>query len=279
MKSTVTILCNFCKKEIIRIKSKRKYKTSFCNKKCHASFRTANFKLCSVEECGKKSICKKLCQRHYDIFRNTEERKVYKSQKHKEWMDKYKQILKDDDKLNYEFKNKRKEAVRKYRKNNIEKCREMDLQSHKLPKRRYNQAKRSAKKRNITFDISLEFYNNIISPNTKCFYNCGNFIPLSGVGLDRIDNKIGYVENNVVPCCGVCNAIKNSVISKDEMLEIIKLLKNLRNAEYLWEGKSTTHNKNYDYRLDQNDIVESEEHRINENGYSVKEHHGKETQS
>lgn len=30
-------------------------------------------------------------------------------------------------------------------------------------------------------------------------------------GLDRIDNSIGYVEQNCVPCCIICNRAKNSM--------------------------------------------------------------------
>lgn len=30
-------------------------------------------------------------------------------------------------------------------------------------------------------------------------------------GLDRIDNSVGYVEYNCVPCCFICNRAKNSM--------------------------------------------------------------------
>lgn len=30
-------------------------------------------------------------------------------------------------------------------------------------------------------------------------------------GLDRIDNSVGYTEDNCVPCCAVCNRAKNSM--------------------------------------------------------------------
>lgn len=34
-------------------------------------------------------------------------------------------------------------------------------------------------------------------------------------GLDRVDNSIGYVINNVVPCCKVCNIAKRNMALED----------------------------------------------------------------
>ena len=44
-----------------------------------------------------------------------------------------------------------------------------------------------------------------------CYY-CGSEIET--VGIDRVDNKIGYEFDNCVPCCGLCNKMKNSYNSK-----------------------------------------------------------------
>lgn len=40
-------------------------------------------------------------------------------------------------------------------------------------------------------------------------------------GIDRVDNEIGYVPANVVPCCGHCNRIKNTLIL-ESFLGVIK---------------------------------------------------------
>jgi len=40
-------------------------------------------------------------------------------------------------------------------------------------------------------------------------------------GVDRIDNRQGYVAGNVVPCCETCNRMKSS-FSVDEFLQHIK---------------------------------------------------------
>jgi len=46
-------------------------------------------------------------------------------------------------------------------------------------------------------------------------------------GLDRVDNSIGYTEENVVPCCAVCNRAKNSM-SYDEFVEFLDELVDFR---------------------------------------------------
>jgi hypothetical protein len=238
-----TILCDFCKKEVVKVKSRGNYKNSFCNKRCHADYKIANFKTCVVDSCTSRSLCKRLCQKHYDIFRNTEERKTYKNEKQKEWMLKYKEILKQDEQLNLRFKEKCKTATRKYKTKNSEKVKEKDREAHRTPKRRFGQAKRGANKRGFEFTLNLKEYSSLTQSNLKCYYNCGNFVPMSGIGLDRLDSSRGYVLNNVVPCCGICNATKNSMLSSQEMLEVVKLLKILRGTDYIWNGKSTTHTK------------------------------------
>lgn len=42
-------------------------------------------------------------------------------------------------------------------------------------------------------------------------------------GIDRVDNKIGYVKGNCVPCCTVCNRAKNGM-SYEEFVEYLDLL-------------------------------------------------------
>jgi hypothetical protein len=37
-----------------------------------------------------------------------------------------------------------------------------------------------------------------------------------GVGLDRLDNLIGYELDNVVSCCGPCNVIRSDKLTPEE---------------------------------------------------------------
>lgn len=46
-------------------------------------------------------------------------------------------------------------------------------------------------------------------------------------GLDRIDNEVGYIKHNVVPCCLICNRAKNN-LSYNSFLDYIKRLKEWR---------------------------------------------------
>lgn len=57
--------------------------------------------------------------------------------------------------------------------------------------------------------------------NIKCRYN-----------LDRKDNKIGYNISNCCVCCPDCNSIKSNRFSYDEMLEIGKIIKTIKNKRH-----------------------------------------------
>lgn len=93
------------------------------------------------------------------------------------------------------------------------------------PYYRYNRAKRSSKGKefNLTFEQYLS-----VTEDKNCVYcdapkgdTCGSF-------LDRKDSKIGYILENVVPCCDFCNSIKQDLLSFEEMIEVAKLLKSMR---------------------------------------------------
>ena len=74
------------------------------------------------------------------------------------------------------------------------------------PEFKYKQYITNAKKRNINFSLSLEYFINNFWKKT-CFY-CGNLIETAGV--DRMDSSKGYEQDNCVPCCEHCNMMKQS---------------------------------------------------------------------
>lgn len=83
-------------------------------------------------------------------------------------------------------------------------------------KRRFNVSLRIAIKRNLEFSISLEQF--IEKINMECYY-CKNKLcqkSKTGIGLDRLNNLIGYTYDNVVSCGKICNAIKNKFLSSEE---------------------------------------------------------------
>lgn len=89
--------------------------------------------------------------------------------------------------------------------------------------------KKSATKRGISWELSDELVLKIITKN--CYY-CGrepfqvikrktqNWT-LTYMGLDRINNDLGYTLNNVVPCCKICNYAKSNYLLS-EFLEWIR---------------------------------------------------------
>jgi hypothetical protein len=106
----------------------------------------------------------------------------------------------------------------------------------------FNIYKKSAKKRKYDFELTKDFFEATIQSN--CYY-CGvppcrkhekerkkyklNFLVN---GIDRLNNTIGYVENNVVPCCSICNRAKGTVPYLDFLSWIARLKgKNMKELE------------------------------------------------
>lgn len=96
-------------------------------------------------------------------------------------------------------------------------------------KKLYRGYEKEAKRKNIQFDLPIKDFKEITSKN--CFY-CGispeqiadrkfsNGAYLFN-GIDRIDNSIGYITNNITPCCFVCNRAK-STMSQDKFIEHLR---------------------------------------------------------
>lgn len=80
----------------------------------------------------------------------------------------------------------------------------------------YSTVKRGAKARDLEFDLDFETYCIILEDG--CHY-CDRD-PLGskgGGGLDRVDNDEGYYYENVLPCCGDCNVVRQDVLTVEEM--------------------------------------------------------------
>lgn len=73
-------------------------------------------------------------------------------------------------------------------------------------------------------DISIEWMiDNILSK--PCVY-CGD---TKRVGCDRIDNNVGHIKSNVVPCCIECNTARNNYFTYEEMRELGKAIAKIKN--------------------------------------------------
>lgn len=167
--------------------------------------------MCNYDECDKPVFCRGRCRKHYRLYPEIRAKELF-----------YRE----------EYKSKRKPIYTKY--NNSLKGKQAISKYQYTWKGRYAAAKSIAKRKNKFFDLTLEQFSHLLSKG--CYY-CGKELHSEcGIGLDRIDNKIAYVLDNVVSCCGHCNILRGHLLSKEETIEVIKLLKLLRNKESLWEN-------------------------------------------
>jgi 5-methylcytosine-specific restriction endonuclease McrA len=76
--------------------------------------------------------------------------------------------------------------------------------------RRFADYKARAKKKGISFKISLKQF--IEMTSKPCGY-CGGFSDEieNFCGIDRINSNKGYIKDNIMPCCDVCNRMKGTL--------------------------------------------------------------------
>ena len=102
------------------------------------------------------------------------------------------------------------------------------------PKGRYQVLKHNAKIHNREVGINFEEFKNLLTASKEKCYYCNGKLG-RGSASDRIDNSKGYLKNNIVICCDGCNSLKSELLSLSETLEIVKLLKKVRNREDIWK--------------------------------------------
>jgi hypothetical protein len=85
--------------------------------------------------------------------------------------------------------------------------------------------KQSADSRNIKFDLSFVTLKKLMEQK-KCFYTSKTFDTKGdfALSIDRIDNKLGYIEGNVVACTVEINR-KKTDITLEEIEMIYKAIK------------------------------------------------------
>lgn len=87
-------------------------------------------------------------------------------------------------------------------------------------KKRFDNLKKEAKKRNLIVDINLNDYMRF-RKNNICYYCNSKNIKWS---LDRKDNSQGYTVDNCVACCMRCNVVKGARFTDKEMKILGKAL-------------------------------------------------------
>lgn len=99
---------------------------------------------------------------------------------------------------------------------------ESDQKKRNKISRMFSAYKLKDKKRNLEFNLTKEYFiNNIISK--PCIY-CGS---TENIGCDRLDNKKGHTEDNIVPACYICNTVRNDHFSFEEMKILGNVIKNI----------------------------------------------------
>ena len=76
--------------------------------------------------------------------------------------------------------------------------------------------KNSAKQRGLIYELSEKCLFTFVKSNchycgkppNKSHRKCDTFLYN---GLDRVDNSVGYIASNVVPCCYICNKMKGNL--------------------------------------------------------------------
>lgn len=167
--------------------------------------------------------------------KHKEERNVY----YKEWLKENKEKVR-----NYktewarEDRKKNPERIRatasRCRLKNIEKIHAFQRAHHQTPKGKYSMYKRASKRRggagnffNITFDEFMTFW------QKPCSY-CNDEIKT--VGLDRVNNDIGYIMLNLISCCHKCNIMKHTQTQEQFFSTCEKITKNnIKRLESLYK--------------------------------------------
>ena len=88
---------------------------------------------------------------------------------------------------------------------------------------RFSTAKAQAKRRQKEWSLAEPEWRAIISG--PCHY-CGlSNSTVTGSGLDRLDNSLGYLITNVVSCCWLCNRTRGSTFTPEHMREFGALIR------------------------------------------------------
>lgn len=116
-----------------------------------------------------------------------------------------------------------------YRQNNKAKLLLHDKVRDRRFDRRFKKSKLAAAKRKLEWNISYDDFKS--SCELDCFY-CNNKLEnrklSTSAALDRKDNSVGYTLSNVLPCCSICNYLRQDILTIEETIKIVELLIILR---------------------------------------------------
>ena len=107
-----------------------------------------------------------------------------------------------------EYLERQAQQAKKWRENNPDKVKVNNQNKINNINLQYGVYSRSASDKRLDFEISQEVFNKIVTE--PCYY-CDVIHERGFNGIDRLDSNIGYVVDNCVSCCKVCNYMKGSL--------------------------------------------------------------------
>jgi hypothetical protein len=115
-------------------------------------------------------------------------------------------------------------SVGNLRHGNTKSCQRQRLM-HPALRTYFNTTRAMAKHRKLSFELTFAQFHTIIK--LPCYYcgsltdvkqinnNSGKIWRLRANGIDRNDNSIGYIIENCVPCCQLCNFGKSNMLAQE----------------------------------------------------------------
>lgn len=194
----------------------------------------------SIDDCV-KDIHGNISKKCRDCFKKQQDIESKRHERHRDWAKEYQHFLIQPDQVAKQLKwnqenhariiqysrdyRKRQEEkygseeyhqiladyAREYRHDNPEITKKMYENAKKNLKRNYYNYTYSATSRNISWDKEFTYDMCCKMFKSQCYY-CGKKYITNGhlLGIDRVDNTLGYTETNCVPCCGICNYMKRA---------------------------------------------------------------------
>jgi hypothetical protein len=87
------------------------------------------------------------------------------------------------------------------------------------PSRLFKQYRANAKHSDRLFNLTINDFAQL--EKLECYY-CGENTKI--LGYDRVDNNIGYLKSNIVPCCDICNYMKSDLATEQWVKHIERVL-------------------------------------------------------
>lgn len=150
--------------------------------------------------------------------KDPEKRRAYVKEYNRRYREKNKEKIRQLMRKYY-LANREKEIeyAKEWRKNNKERHKKVRQKYLETTRGRLNSVKSSANTRNIEYKLSEKQALEIMEQD--CHY-CGDDYK---IGIDRIDSNTGYIKNNCVPCCAMCNRMK-SIFLYDDFITKCKVI-------------------------------------------------------